>query len=507
MKKNINLTDDLDNAFNKAIEPMEIEPSESVWKNVDAGLTQVENSLLKKKIIFWKQITVFTTLLLVAFGVLFFYKYSNPKLPNQSKITDAIKNISASRQEQKEIIIPSTETKPSPLVSQKKSESINTDSEQKEKNVIASERSTASVVSKNNSDKTSNLQKEFHLTKNEPKLEVQHSFVKDEIIVEKFAADVPNKKSLSNTNKTKLDSVSTPKLDVPIMKEQVEMNSSVKNNIVSKDSVMLPKCNEPLTEVASANTSKIPNTDRILASAIFSHFYVEGIFSPEITNQYLKDNNTSDVFTKQSIKAHEVNLVSHSEGIKIGYDINHWSIESGCIYYREFINILPTTISPFESNGQLHGSLVTSSGIVDIPFDGTHHINDSVDIKSGSDQILSFINIPLQLKYRFGSNKLSFYVLSGISANILIQEKTNIKMDHDDDHDDAGDRTIIGINGTKNVYFGYSLGIGASYKFLRGFYLNLEPLFRGAMSSVNKDTPIKTYPNTLGVGVIAGYHF
>ena len=100
MKKNINLTDDLDNAFNKAIEPMEIEPSESVWKNVDAGLTRVENSLLKKKIIFWKKIAASISVLLFTVGIFFFYQYSNSKLSNQLVKVDVPKSKLTSEQQQ-----------------------------------------------------------------------------------------------------------------------------------------------------------------------------------------------------------------------------------------------------------------------------------------------------------------------------------------------------------------------------------------------------------------------
>jgi hypothetical protein len=86
-----------------------------------------------------------------------------------------------------------------------------------------------------------------------------------------------------------------------------------------------------------------------------------------------------------------------------------------------------------------------------------------------------------------------------------MKEETNINIEYE--NAEADNKIINGIKGTKNVYYGYSLGVGASYNFRRGFYLDLEPALRGAMSSLNKNTPIKTYTYTLGFGVIAGYHF
>ena len=503
MKKNINLTDDLDNAFNKAIEPMEIEPSESVWKNVDAGLTRVENSLLKKKIIFWKKIAASISVLLFTVGIFFFYQYSSPESSKQLVKVDVPESKLTSEQQQ--TANSSVEKEPLAVVSQKKLESLPVNSEQEEKKIVASTGSIPTVISENNSAESNLKENNIESEKKKPATEIQ-SVISTEVNAEKNHSEVSDQPSSLNTNK-----INNPKSDSTIAvsekeTQQLSVSSEINHNTL-KDSAALPKCNEPLTGVASANPSEVPNTVGIHTSAIFSHIYVEGIFSPEITKQHLKDNESSDIFTKETVKTHEVNLVSHSEGIKFGYDINHWSIETGCIYYQEHINILPSTIAPYELNGEIHSSLVTSSGVVDIPLNGAHHISDSVDIKSGSNQVLSFVNIPIQVKYRFGGKKLSFYVMSGISANVLTQEKTNLKMDHDHDQDDGGDRTVIGIKGTKNVFYGYSLGMGASYKCFRGFYLNLEPLFRGAMTSLNKDTPIKTYPNTFGIGIIAGYHF
>jgi hypothetical protein len=499
MKKNINLTDDLDSAFNKAIESMEIEPSESVWKNVDAGLTQVENSLLKRKIIVWKKISVVISFFLVALGILFFYHYSNHELSNRAALADRmIAQPINPTPVQQEAITP-VEKESSSLVSQKQPKPINTTSVQKEKNIIVNKQSEASEIAANNSDKTNNRQNNVQSVKEEQEADVQNA-VPAEVIAAKITSDVPNQPSLLYTNKAKPDSVFLPKEDSPKEEiQQIAVLSTKKNNVSKDSSLLLPPSNEMLTETSA---TPIPSVN----ARTLSRFYVEGIFSPEMTSRYLKDNNTSDIFTSDGVKNGEVNIFSHSEGIKFGYDLNRWSIQSGCIYYKQSLSIKPTTMYPYESNGQFQCSLVTSSGTVDIPYYGSHYSNDSMTVKSGSYQSLHFLNIPLQFKYKFGGSKMSFYVLSGISANILIKEETSIKIDREHAEDDDT-KVIREIKGTKNVYYGYSLGAGASYRFRRGFYLSLEPALRGAMSSLNKNTPIKTYPYTLGVGVIAGYHF
>jgi hypothetical protein len=410
---------------------------------------------------------------------------------------------SNTQQESREVI-PSVEKESSSLVVQKKPENRNANTGQNEKNVIAGKQPTPAVISASNSDKTYSRQTNFQSVKKEPEEKAQN-IISAKINTEKSTSDIPSRVSLLNTNNANPDSVLPPQVDSPLAEKQQAPIPSLKKDVASQDSVLLLKRNEPLTETSVANVPPVPEGKKTHPSGILSRFYVEGIFSPEITNRYLKDNNSSDLFTLSKMKEREANVFSHSEGIKFGYDHNQWSIQSGCIYTKQSLAIMPLTMYPYLSNGQFQCTLVTSSGTVDIPYSGSYLQNDSMTVKNGSHQTLAFLNIPLQLKYKFGVSKLSFYILSGVSANILIKEETNIKIGYGYADDD--NKIIRGINGTKNVYYGYSLGVGASYLFRRGFYLSLEPALRGAMSSLNKNTPMKTYPYTLGFGVIAGYHF
>ena len=506
MKKKIDLNNTMDDALTKAVDSMEMQPSDNVWKGIDTGLTRSENVLLRKRILFWKRASLGLSSVVAAAGIFFFYHFNQHDLSNEKRVADMRMNHSESSQvkaetvtglisqntglkQERKVEIPSPEKEiPIAAVQEKAQVSGANISRQvtiaeenpvhHKTNVLGIKQSQPAAVTAGSSDKATNKQNDIVIVTNESQAEKKNTILPE------------TKQNPDETGEVKADSVSAKK-DSSILAEVILPLPKTENTVpaVKEDSI---------AKSIAKNTP--PNNKDLL-----SHIYIEGIFSPDLTTRFIKDNDPYDKCTSDFVKSHEANNFSYSEGIKIGYDLGKWSLQTGCLYTTQTLCIRPMTMYPYLSNGQMQCSLVTSSGTVDIPYAGLQSLGDSMRVKGDSRQTLGFLSIPLQLKYKLGgNNKLSFYVLSGISVNILVKQETNLEIAYDYADDDY--RKLTTIKGPKNIYYGYSLGAGASYR-LRRWYASIEPSLRGAMSSINDNAPVKTYPYTLGLGVMIGYHF
>jgi hypothetical protein len=486
MKKNINIPNEIDDAFFKAIDSMEMEPSEKFWGKVDAGLTQADSI---RKILFWKRASIVLSSLLIIGGIATFFHFDNHVLTQKEITVEVVKEQSISQDQVsvstqpdhikvEQAVVAANKNAPKAIVLEQqpyqKTERhpvLNTDLPvqkaapvQQQNNSLDSKQNIPSVVSGLPSEKAGSKQTDAVSVKPDLRPEDQNVVLQE---VKQAAV------------KARQDSMAVKK----------ENSDSLEN--------ILPAGNE-----MAAETPLNPAEPAAPVSTL--RLYVEGIFSPELTTHFLKDNNSSDLIQESDLLDQENERVSFSSGIRVGYDINKWSLQSGILYATQSIAIKPQTLYPDASAGYSYCTLLTSNGTVDIPYSENQQAGDSIELRGNSFQKLGFISIPLQVRYFLGGSKFSFYALSGISASILVKQETDFSMGEDDEE---RHNVISGIEGAKKVYYGYTLGVGARYMFRRGLYLGIEPNLRGAMSSSNKNTPVKTYPFSLGFGIIAGFHF
>ena len=100
----------------------------------------------------------------------------------------------------------------------------------------------------------------------------------------------------------------------------------------------------------------------------------------------------------------------------------------------------------------------------------------------------------------FGKGRFSLTPGVGISANFLTKGKIETTIATTTGNESV---TSNDIQGLKSMYFNGSASVGAQYKLNKTFELTFIPTVRFALSSINKDAPVKTNLNSIGLaGVI-----
>lgn len=242
-------------------------------------------------------------------------------------------------------------------------------------------------------------------------------------------------------------------------------------------------------------------------------FSVSAFFSPDFNRHRLFDNDENpahhsiDHCRAKDYEGREGQDFSFSAGLLAKYELTQrWSLLSGLTYSSSVRKIRPSTLyAEAGSNAQAHYQLNTSLGTTELPNSGnlTPVVGDSVNLKTDSRQILHFISIPVLLRYEFCVKRLSGYVYSGLSANILIHDHSEISLPT------TTTETVIvnNISGLKTLTYGFLIGVGAQYKLYKGISIFAEPVLRSSITSINQNTTVAAYPYSLGLNVGMNYHF
>ncbi len=244
--------------------------------------------------------------------------------------------------------------------------------------------------------------------------------------------------------------------------------------------------------------------DSIQKHRLKNRFSVMAYFSPDITKKYLKDNNNTDNQSEGDYNNSEVPDFSYNTGLLVGYDVSkNWTIKFGGSYAYLAQTIKPKVVyAKTGSDGLVHYQFNTSYGTTELPRDQTPvpAIGDSTNIKTNSTQSLQMITIPLIAKYKVSWKKFNFYTQAGISLNFLISEKLIIE-------DQNNIRTIKSIEGLNEYYYGGILGVGIAFNPTKKFSILFEPTIKGAITPINKNSPVTTRPISYGLAIGLGWHF
>ena len=162
------------------------------------------------------------------------------------------------------------------------------------------------------------------------------------------------------------------------------------------------------------------------------------------------------------------------------------------------ITVNPKTIyAQPDNNGNIKYRLNISSGYGYLApsFQNSPAIGDSLYISAATHK-LRYIGIPIAVKYTITKGKFNFEIMGGITANYLAKGKleTEIRGGNNSEID-----ILYKIEGLKSIYISGMAGIGAAYKLTDKFSFTLMPTARFALTSINKDAVVKTFPNSLGL--------
>jgi len=271
------------------------------------------------------------------------------------------------------------------------------------------------------------------------------------------------------------------------------------------DSQSQAGCNDNAAPQLTAN-SNINDSLLHKASPRKSPWSVAAYYAP---NYYSRNSLVSATpgyaVRTDDYEAREKSDYSFAAGISVHYDLSdHWSVAVGGMYSTIAYSInLPAIYAWKGSDNQLHYKYPTSCGTIEVPNEQytPGYYGDTLNMTGNCKQVVKFINVPVTARYRFTTNRLTFFADGGLSANFVIREEAILNI--------AGQETTIinNIDGLKAMNFGYLLGFGMQYDFNNGVGIFIEPVYRGSINSLTKDTPFYCYPYAFALTTGISLHF
>jgi hypothetical protein len=227
-------------------------------------------------------------------------------------------------------------------------------------------------------------------------------------------------------------------------------------------------------------------------------FYIIPFFSLDYISrrlqvQYKYDNLNESDFTKR-----EKPDMSYTLGLLSEYGLSDkLSIQSGLLLSNSFTSISSTVVRALQDNsGSYKFKLATTYGLAEIKEAGVPQSGDSILLKSALLH-LQYISVPLLVKVNLKPGKLQINGTAGVGLNKIIGDKAEIEYAT---ATISEYETVEKIEGIKNIFFTAIAGAEATYSLKKNFSVGIDPVIRYAITPVNKGTPVKTYPISVGIG-------
>lgn len=484
--------DNLDDIFRNSIDNLETEPSENFWINASEDTLFKSTQAGKRSVFKWRMVAA--SLLVMLLGLSAYVVYLQRQLVvikgklagvevNNGNTKVAQNNVVASLHELKNVAKSSATNETS--ASSNNAVDIST-----EKPIPVNNNPTviSATVSNNNEAETND-----NLAINSPikKQDRHHTHPLNYHSNPSIAA---NSSAMSSNIYSPITSAAINNTAVPgnLQNELITLNAN---------SISFIPINTTQQDIASDGIEPVQNYVRPLdeKKRFLSRFSLSLFYEPYISDELL-ENESSDIVTYNNVSANEEEVNPFSLGLKASYDISrHFSIMLGCTYYNFNVSVSPTTIyAEKQSNGDIAYFFQTSVGTVQCPYANNTKAGDGI-VVSGEEKV-SYISIPLQLKYNFNPvNRLNFYVTGGIQGNVVITKRMDM---HWQDFNWGQGNVIEGIDNRKKFYESYYVAPGISYRIIKGISIYLEPSLEGSpVFSSQKGTPY------VGVGGGITYHF
>lgn len=239
------------------------------------------------------------------------------------------------------------------------------------------------------------------------------------------------------------------------------------------------------------------NKSKLLKKSLFSAglFYSPDFVSSKVDDDHhrFREDDRNEIKNKEEIRD------SYTAGLLIDYNKGKKiSVESGLTFSSITTAIASKQIfARPDSRGNLNYRFNCSAGYSYIPVKpGSNPVaGDSITALS-SKNILQYIGVPFAVKYNVSKGKLSLNPGFGIAINFLTKGKIETGIEQLSGTEKAN---INNIEGLKHVYLNGSFSLSANYNLNQNLVLSFTPAARFALTSINKDAPVKTYLNSLGL--------
>jgi hypothetical protein len=268
-------------------------------------------------------------------------------------------------------------------------------------------------------------------------------------------------------------------------------------------------------ELLAANRQSPDVVIRKLKSSRSLRFSVMPFFAPQFTSTSLKEekkgpnqnmgpggpppprpggNNHKDQY-----KSDEQTQTSYTTGVLAEIPVGKkWNIQSGISYTQKNISIEPKKIyARPDKDGKVKYVFDCSSGYsyISTKTGTTPVVGDSINVTS-SENTLGYIGVPVAVNYKVALGRFSIIPTVGTVFNFLTKQKIKTELVQGSIKEQ---QTINKIEGLKSGYLNATAGVAFEYDVNKRIAINIMPAGSFALTSINKDAGVKSYPNAFGV--------
>jgi opacity protein-like surface antigen len=256
---------------------------------------------------------------------------------------------------------------------------------------------------------------------------------------------------------------------------------------------------------------------------VMARWSVSAIASPTYYSQFTSSGNAM----AQQLAESDQSRVSYTGGVGLAYKLSsRFSIQSG-LYYSSMgqeiggINAYSGFQDYDNAKGDHNFEILTASGTVttnnsDIFINSynlpgrisnisTNEVFDPVKanlsyVSSTIYQDLSFLELPVIVRYKVVDRKVGVNLIGGMSYNFLVNNSVYAVSE-------AGQTPVGSTDGLNTVSLSSSLGMGMEYKLSQNLSLNLEPTFRYYINPFNTGNGSGLHPYSVGIFSGVAYKF
>ena len=204
-------------------------------------------------------------------------------------------------------------------------------------------------------------------------------------------------------------------------------------------------------------------------------------------------------------EANEQAIIAYAGGLNVAYDINKWSFSSGVHYSKSGQQTSNINANRFVRNGD-ESVIFISTSINSIQIvqsrSGFSGISGNIDGSSaypdiyGTDpsattailnQEFEFVEIPLLARYSLIQKEIDFQIVSGLSTGYLI--KNTNTLNYINEEMNLGEAQNI-----NKINYNSLIGVALQIPVFGNVKIRLEPIFKYALSSLNKDYSVSYHP-------------
>ncbi|MEJ7680759.1 MAG: outer membrane beta-barrel protein [Segetibacter sp.] len=254
------------------------------------------------------------------------------------------------------------------------------------------------------------------------------------------------------------------------------------------------KGNNKITVQEQPNAVIKNNKPKTSKKSLFSAtvFYSPDIVFSKVDNDHhtFREEDRNEIKNKEEIKK------TYSTGVLINYNTgNKLSIQSGLTFSAMATDIKPKTIyARTDDRGNLNYRFNCSAGYSYVSLHSGIRpaaAGDSISASS-SKNLLHYITVPLALKYNLTEGKFGLSTGLGAAINLLTKGKIETVIGNEK-------ASINHIEGLSSMYLNSAISFGMNYEINQNIALSLTPAAKFALTSINKNAPVKTYLNSYGL--------